>query len=104
MGKKGVFKKIADNLIYAEGNHGADFISICKVDDKDGVVDLRCGSCCVMTIDAEVPVEFLTGLITSKMIEFNNDIEAVIDSFGWDEVYKEELKKKVKNKAWRRGR
>ena len=81
------------NKIFAEGNKGGDFIEItCLENDR---VYLRVGSCCVTTIDSVVPVEFLTGVLTEVMLEHDNNIYSVIDSFGWSQEYKDELKEKV---------
>lgn len=80
--------------LYAEGNNGGDFIQI--TDLKDGTIQLKSGNCCVKSIDAIVPVEFLSAILADTMIKHSYDINAVIDSFGWAEDFKTELKSKVK--------
>lgn len=83
-------------MLQVEGNNGGDILEITEVDD--GIIHLRSGSCCVMDIDSEVPVEFITGIINKTMLEFNGDIEEIIDSFGWEKEFKNKLKDKVVSK------
>lgn len=100
MNKRLIKKKLKkkeqfEGFIHAEGNNGGDFIEI--EDLNDGTVSLKVGHCCVMSVDTIVPVEFLTHIITWKMLEYNNDINKLIDSFEWNKDYKDKLKSKVKN-------
>jgi len=78
--------------ISSYSNNGGDFIEIVEV--EQGIIHLRVGSCCVMEIDSFVPVEFLTGVIHNAMMEYG-DIYKIIDSFGWEDVYRAELKSRV---------
>lgn len=87
-------KEQFNGFVFAEGNNGGDFVRIENL--EDGIVHLSVGSCCVITMDKVVPVEFITGILTQKMLEHNGDINSIIDSFGWDQNYKDELKKKVR--------
>lgn len=87
-------KQQFDGVVFAEGNNGGDFIRI--ESKEDGMIRLKTGSCCVMIMDKIVPVEFLTGILQNVMFENDFDINKVIDSFGWEQNYKDELKKKVR--------
>ena len=86
-------KEIIKDYISIEGNKGGDFVEI--EDNSDGTIRLRSGHCCVISIDATVPNEFLSALLSQKMLECGNDTNKVIDSFGWDNEYKNKLKSKV---------
>ena len=81
------------NKMELYGNKQADFINL--IDLEDGRVVLESGHCCVKSMDAVVSVEFLTALIAKAIMEHGN-IEGVIESFDWDEGFKNELKAKVK--------
>lgn len=83
-----------NGVISADGNNGGDILEI--HDNQDGTLHMRSGHCCVMTIDKIVPVEFVTALLSKVMLEHNNDISSIIDSFDWSESFKDELKRKVK--------
>ena len=48
---------------YAEGNNGGDHVII-EETDEPGMVKLEIGNCCVTTIYALVPVEFITAVLT----------------------------------------
>jgi hypothetical protein len=87
-------KQQFNGFIFAEGNNGGDFIQLENL--EDGMVHLRVGSCCVPLIEKAVPVEFLTGIIQNAMFEHNGNIDEIIDSFGWNQSYKDALKKKVR--------
>ena len=80
--------------VFAEGNNGGDFIRLENL--EDGMVHLRVGSCCVLLIERAVPVEFLTGIIQNAIFEHNGNTDEIIDSFGWNQSYKDELKKKIR--------
>ena len=84
-----------DGAIAAYGNNGGDLLEL--YDNLDGTLYLKSGHCCVMTIEKIVPIEFITALLSKVMLEHNNDINSIIDSFGWKQSYKDELKKKVRN-------
>jgi len=88
-------KEQFDGFVYAEGNNGADYIKIKNA--GDGLIDLDTGHCCVVSIQAVVPTEFLTALIANKLMGHNWDINSVIDSFEWDKEHTDQLKAKVKN-------
>lgn len=81
-------------VINADGNQGGDVLNI--HDNCDGTVHLWSGHCCVVTIDKTVPVEFVTAILSQVMLDHNNDVCAVIDSFDWGDDFKAELKKKVR--------
>jgi hypothetical protein len=83
-----------NGFLFAEGNNGGDFIKI--QNEEEGSINLEVGSCCVMIIDKVVPVEFLTGIIQNAMFENNFDINKIIDSFRWEQNFKDELKEKVR--------
>lgn len=87
-------KKLQKGYIGAEGNNGGDVIEI--EEKEDGLIRISSASCCVYNINAIVPVEFLTAIISDKMLKHNGDINAVIDSFSWNMEYKDVLKSKVK--------
>lgn len=100
MNKRLVKKKIkkaerVHGVIAASGNKGGDILTI--IDNCDGTVHLRSGHCCVMTIDKTVPVEFITATLSQIMLDHNNDINSVIDSFDWSDEFKTELKGLVVN-------
>lgn len=88
-----ILNKQPKQFLRVEGNNGGDFIEIHDV--GNGKINLKSGSCCVMSIDTIVPVEFLTAILSEKMMEYDGGIEAIIDSFGWDKKYKNELKNMV---------
>jgi hypothetical protein len=82
-----------NSCINLTGNKGGDIFQV--IDNQDGTIHLRVGSSCVMLIDKIVPVEFLTGIMRNVMLDNNCNIKQIIDTFGWDENFKEELKKKL---------
>lgn len=86
--------KQKQHYVFADGNNGGDYVKI--IDLEDGTVILESGSCCVNSISAIVPVEFLSAILSKTMMEHNQDIESVIDSFEWSKEFKAELKAKVK--------
>ena len=88
-------KQAFEGSVYAYGNNGADILDISNL--EEGMVYLGVGSCCVMTLEKAVPVEFVTGLISKAMLDHNGDINSIIDSFGWEQSYKDELKEKVRD-------
>ena len=85
-----------DGIFEVSGNNGGDVLRLRKL--KDDTIFLYSGHCCVQSIGAIVPVEFLTAIISDVMLKHDNDIYAVIDSFGWSKEFKDELKSKVNNK------
>ena len=97
---KKVLKKrnLQRGYVYVEGNNGGDIIEI--EEKTNGLIRLSSASCCVYNINATVPVEFITAIIGDKMLEHNGDINSVIDSFEWDDEYKDILKSKVKKLKW----
>lgn len=82
-----------DGFVYSEGNNGGDFIEIENLSNDR--IKLKSGHCCIMSIDAIVPTEFLSALLSTTMLKHNNDINKVIESFGWDQKYTNQLKSKV---------
>lgn len=94
-------KNLQNGYVYAEGNNGGNII---EVEEKsNGLIRIYSASCCVSSLNAIVPVEFITAIIESKILEHNGDINSVIDSFGWDTEYKDKLKSKVKELKWYEG-
>lgn len=92
--KKMLKKKNEFNgFVRAEGNNGGDFIEIENL--SDGKIRLKSGSCCVMSIDSIVPVEFLSAILMEKMTQNNMDIKAIINGFEWGKEFKETLISKV---------
>ena len=89
-------KQWFSGFVNAEGNNGGDFIVI--EDRGNGLLYIRSGSCCVMTIDAIVPVEFLTSTLERVLLENDLDVKKVIDTSGWSTPFREELKAKVRDK------
>lgn len=82
--------------IELEGNHGGDIFGLTITDDtyKNGTVELKVGHCCVYTIEATVPVEFLTAVL-STAVTIAGGIESVIRELGWPEQFTNELLAKV---------
>lgn len=80
-------------VIRAEGYRGHDAITI--HDNCDGTIRIWVGHCCVSVLDKTVPVEFLTAILTHVMLEHDNDINAIIDSFDWNDEFKTRLKRMV---------
>lgn len=57
-----------------EGNGGGDYLDLQIVDG--GLIKVSVGHCCVRTIDAVLPVEVLTAIISNWLVEgANGDIE-----------------------------
>lgn len=83
-----------NGFVYSEGNNGGDFVEIESL--EDGLIRLSSGSSCVSTMNQVVPVEFLTGILQKTILVHDGDIGSVIDTFGWSQEYKDELKKKVR--------
>ncbi len=95
--KKRMKQRVKNQVIKisTSGNKGGDILDIVLRDNE--LLHIRSGHCCVMTIDKVVPVEFMTALLSKVMLENDNDIGKIIDSFDWSQEYKDELKKKVKS-------
>lgn len=85
-----------DGIFEVSGNNGGDILRLRKLEND--TIFLYSGHCCVTNITAIVPVEFITALISDVMLKHDNDIYAVIDSFGWSKEFKDELKSKVNTK------
>lgn len=77
-----------------EGNKGGDYIEL--IEQPNDCVHVEVGSCCVRTMNATVPVEFLTALISYGTTFGNDGIKDAIDTFDWSEAFKADLKSKVK--------
>lgn len=75
------------------GNNGGDILELKHI--KDNQVYLKSGSSCVMSVNAVVPVEFITKAIENLMLENDCDIFKAIDSFGWGKEFKTQLKGQV---------
>jgi len=52
-----------------QGNNGGDYVKISQTvgQSKESCLNIEVGHCCVVTLRAVVPVEFLTSLITKFM-------------------------------------
>lgn len=77
---------------YAEGNNGGDNIQIKNLDDEK--LRLKIGHCCTYSIDAVVPVEFVTAALT-KAVDDAGSVEEFIKQLNWSKEYKERLLAKV---------
>ena len=92
-------RKIIGDRVYVEGNNGGDFIDLEKyhedVHDPDSnLVHLEIGNCCVRTITASVPVEFITGTLTEAVLRHGGLREAIM-ALGWEEDFKRKLVSQV---------
>lgn len=68
---------------FIEGNKGGDYVQITET-DREGVVHLEVGQCCVVTIDEEVSVMTLASILT---IAKDKGFEAVLREAGYQESY-----------------
>lgn len=64
---------------------------------EDALLRLTVGHCCVIDIDAVVPVEFLTGIL-SKVVTEQGGIEGAIRWIGWSGDFTQGLIDKVVQK------
>ena len=57
-------------MIHLEGNNGGDYVTISqsKAQGKRSCFFIEVGHCCVVTLRAVVPVEFLTSLLSKFML------------------------------------
>ena len=85
-------KATMGQYIYLQGNNGGDFIEIKQIDDDK--IHIFSGSSCVISINATVPIEFITKVVEKAMLDNNFDVKKIIDTFGWDKTYLEKLKSK----------
>ena len=70
-----------------------------SVDDKEfdtDSLDLYVGHNCVSVLHQIVPVEFVTALVSKVMLDYNGNLNAIIDEFDWDDEFKSQLKARVK--------
>lgn len=79
--------------LYVEGNNGGDFLEIVPLDDN--LIHLEIGHCCVKSIRAIVPVEFVTAILTNAVLEHNGIKEAMM-SVNWPDEFKIELTSQIR--------
>jgi len=79
---------MVDKVFFAEGNGGGDEIQIKNL--GDGRLHLKVGHSCVYTIDAIVPVEFVTTALTRIVDDFNG-INGFIKQLDWRDEFKRQL-------------
>lgn len=63
-----------------EGNNGGDFVKITQYasQKKEDVIYLESGSCCVHSMCHQVPVEFLSVLISNVILEHNGNVHKAV--------------------------
>jgi hypothetical protein len=71
-----------------EGNNGGDYLLIEPTEDN--LLHLKVGSSCVVTIDAIVPVEFITHVLSDAR-DREGGIAAYLRSTGWPLEFREQL-------------
>ena len=84
---------------YLSGNNDGDFIRLVqyKSQEKDCTVYLEIGHCCVITVRHQIPVEYLTTLITENVLKHSDIHGAVKDVFkDFSNEYTEDRISKVK--------
>jgi hypothetical protein len=66
--------------LYLEGNKGGDYIELKQYNPQKGIstVYIEVGLCCVRNIQHQLPVEFLTTLISNALMEANGDVEKMV--------------------------
>ena len=85
------WERIQLHSFIAEGNNGGDYIHITKSDSyDDGIVHLEIGHCCVVMVDAYVPVEF----ITSVFSEISENLPETMSRL-WPTEYGKGLSEKI---------
>lgn len=59
------------NKIYLDGNNGGDYVRISqtKQQEKMSCCNLEIGHCCVVVLNSQVPVEFITSLFCEFMLK-----------------------------------
>lgn len=85
--------------IYIDGNKGGDYVRIKQYakQEKKATMFLEVGCSCVRTVSHEVPVEFLSVLISNAVLESGSVEEAVKKALSnYSKDYKEERASKVK--------
>ena len=84
------------NSIEVDSNGGGDYLAISYV--GSGLIHLASGHCCVSTIDANIPIEVLTAVISKWMLTNNNNIEqAIRDAWKGNPENAENLVQKYRN-------
>lgn len=76
--------------IYSEGNNGGDFVRIEEV--KEGILAIKCGSCCIYNHKGIYPTEYLTRLL--EYASLNLTPEKIFS--GWNKDYVKELIENIK--------
>jgi hypothetical protein len=83
-----------------EGNHGGDFLEIEPLGGN--LIRLEVGHCCVQTIDAIVPIEFITAVLSEIALRGqigDTPIQDAIRAISWPRDFVEDLAAQVKDHA-----
>jgi len=83
--------------LYTEGNNGADFLDIEKLNDN--LVRLRVGNCCVVTVNHVVPVELITHTLTELFLEHDDSAFANWHA-GWPDEFVLQLREQIERFSW----
>jgi len=56
--------------IYLEGNNGGDYIKIAQTKEQEKIscCNIEIGHCCVLLLNAQVPIEFITSLFANFVL------------------------------------
>ena len=77
-------KKKEIDQINIEGNLGANFVNIIKLDDNR--MHLTIGDCCVITVDVIFTAEVFSNFLTTLSLEANKDLlEVAASKMRWDD-------------------
>lgn len=88
----GLENSYQEKSMHIEGNNGGDFLEIEPLGDN--MVRLEIGNCCVRTIVARVPVEFITATLTQAVLK-HNGLRPAIMALDWPEDFKTRLAEMV---------
>lgn len=90
--------------IELQGNKGGDYIKISQTNAQEKIdcINLEVGCSCVVMLRAQVPVEFLTALISGfgKTGELSKDIEDELFTYESRDFIKERLSRIKKYDSW----
>lgn len=81
-----------ETRIYLSGNKGGDFFDLTIRHDK--TMHLKVGHCCLNIIDAEVPVEFLTGILATAVLDAGS-VRKALFKLHWQSKYLDQLAEKI---------
>ena len=83
-------------MVYIEGNSGANYIDIEKIDDNR--IRLKVGDCCVHTIDVIITAEVFSNFLTQMVLQSNtNLIEVAKGVLSWDKETNEKYLKRCES-------